>query len=114
MFVWCILSSIFNFLVLIFHGFVLQFSSKLLSGTDWEGVLINHILLLEYTKGSLWGSGSKDVIFSVLGYIVLHFVLFYGCVVIAKRGVVGRGGNHFYDKNQAVAWKAMCRMPRGQ
>ena len=24
-----------------------------------------------------------------------------------------RGGNHFYDKNQAVAWKAMCIMPRG-
>ena len=24
-----------------------------------------------------------------------------------------RGGNHFYDKNQAVAWKAMCIMPGG-
>jgi hypothetical protein len=23
------------------------------------------------------------------------------------------GGNHFYHKNQAVAWKAMCIMPRG-
>ena len=46
----------FDFLVLIFHGFALQFSSKLLSGTDWESVLINHILPLGYTKGSLWGS----------------------------------------------------------
>ena len=60
---------------------------------DWEGVLIDHILPLEYTKGSLWGSGSKDAIFGVLGYIVLHFVLFYGCVVIAKRGVMGRYSN---------------------
>ena len=23
------------------------------------------------------------------------------------------GGNHFYDKNQAVAWKPMCIMRRG-
>ena len=30
-------------------------------------------------------------------------------VRIRKRGM---GGNHFYDKNQAVAWKPMCIMPR--
>ena len=93
LFVWCILSSVFNFLVFIFRRFALQFSSELSSGTDWEGVLIDHILPLKHTKGSLWGSGSEDAVFSILGYITLHFVLFYGRVVIAKRGVMRRYPN---------------------